>query len=146
MLIPPPLIAAGFAAAMWGVAEWTGAGGFAGQALIAGAVAFTGFAIDVSALIAFRRDRTTVNPMKPEATSALVTSGPYRFSRNPMYLGLTLILTAWALWLGNPWNAILIALFVAIVTRWQIMPEERAIAAKFGADFDDYRSRVRRWI
>lgn len=73
-------------------------------------------------------------------------AGPYRFTRNPMYLGMVLILLAWCLWLGNAAALLALAAFVGYITRFQIVPEERALAGRFGAAYEDYRRRVRRWV
>ena len=95
---------------------------------------------------AFWRQRTTVNPHTPERTSALVTGGIYRLTRNLMYLGMALFLAAWALWLGQltPWVGI--GVYVGYLNRFQIAPEERMLAQKFGAAWEAYRRRVRRWM
>lgn len=105
-----------------------------------------GGALALSGAISFRRARTTVNPLQPEATTALVTSGIYRFTRNPMYLGFALFLVAWAVWFAFPWSLLGVFGFVAYMSRYQIIPEERALAALFGSEFDRYRHRVRRWL
>ena len=87
-----------------------------------------------------------MHPRAPERSSRLVTGGVYRFSRNPMYLALALFLLAWALWLGNGAALVWPALFAAYLTRFQIVPEERALAAKFGQEYAQYCRRVRRWF
>ena len=96
--------------------------------------------------IAFRRAGTTVNPLHPENASDLVVGGIYRLTRNPMYLGMLLMLVGWAIWLGNvvPW--LLLPGFVAYMNRFQIIPEERALTSMFGKEFALYRARVRRWL
>lgn len=105
-----------------------------------------GLAFDMTGLVAFVRRRTTVNPLKPARTTALVTSGAYRITRNPMYLGMAFLLTAWAIWLGAlvPWCGPVA--FVLYITRFQIVPEERALARLFGPSYQDYTRRVRRWL
>lgn len=108
-------------------------------ALAGGLFAFAGVA-------AFRRARTTVNPVTPQATSAIVTTGVYRHSRNPMYVGFLLVLTGWGIYLGNLCAALLLPLFIAYMNRFQIAPEERALSAKFGSGYADYMRRVRRWL
>ncbi len=109
-------------------------------------VAVVGAGIAVLGVRAFRRAKTTVNPLHPETMSVLVVGGIYRATRNPMYLGMLLTLTGWAVWLGDitPW--LLWPGFIAYLNRFQIAPEERVLAAMFGDDFEMYRSRVRRWI
>lgn len=146
--IPPPLVALLLALAM---------GAFAGlgPALpwpegtrrgVALALAALGAGFDFAGLIAFLRHRTTINPLTPRKTSALVTTGVYRITRNPMYVGLLLFLTAWAVWLGAAWPLLAPLGFVAYITRFQIRPEERALTALFGDDFTTYTTRVRRWL
>lgn len=98
------------------------------------------------AVSAFVRAKTTVNPLAPGSAEKLVTSGLFRFSRNPMYLGMLLVLAGWVIWLGT-WPAILApALFIWIMTVFQIKPEERSLQLKFGDQFTLYRTRTRRWI
>lgn len=98
------------------------------------------------ALNAFYQAQTTTHPMHPDQASALVTDGIYRYTRNPMYLGMTLLLLAWALYLAN-WAALLgVALFMAYITRFQIIPEERALQRIFGEEYEAYRRSVRRWV
>ena len=94
----------------------------------------------------FMRARTTINPLRPQNTSALVTSGIYRFTRNPMYLGLALVLLGWSAFLCAAIALLGPVAFAAYVTRFQIVPEERVLLAKFGATYSEYLSRVRRWI
>ncbi len=109
-------------------------------------VFLAGLAIEISAVALFRGADTTVNPMKPRNTARLVNAGIYRFSRNPMYLGVMLVLFSWMLWLGNIVNLAVLVLFVWYITRFQIIPEERVLAELFPDEFDAYRMRVRRWI
>ena len=114
----------------------------AGAVVLAGA----GLAFAVPAIVAFRRARTTTNPLRIEAASALVTSGVFALSRNPMYVGLAAIVCAIALLVGTPWAALGPVLFVAYITRFQIVPEERLLAARFGTPYRDWCRRVRRWL
>ena len=105
-----------------------------------------GALIEVAALVTLWRSRTTINPVHPERARRLVTGGIYRVSRNPMYLSLLLLLAAYALRL-DAWAAWLGPLgFWAYVTRFQILPEERVLADKFGPDYRRYRERTRRWL
>jgi protein-S-isoprenylcysteine O-methyltransferase Ste14 len=113
---------------------------------VAISIAVVGGSIDLFSAVSFRRARTTVNPMKPERTSVLVTSGAYRFSRNPMYVGLLLVLVAWALFLNSAWALMGPAIFALYINRFQIAPEEKALAATFGAAYSAYKSSVRRWL
>lgn len=105
-----------------------------------------GFGIDLWAILSFKKAKTTINPMRPHKTSALVDTGVYEFSRNPMYVGLFLILSAWAFQLRNGWNAVVLIGFVCFITLFQIIPEEKALEELFPEAFEAYRSKVRRWI
>lgn len=109
-------------------------------------VGAVGVSLDAIALLYFFRSRTTINPLKPASASALVTGGIYRFTRNPMYLGLATLLLAWATYLGSLAALAGVPLFVLYMNRFQIAPEERALEARFGAEYIAYRRRVRRWL
>lgn len=146
--IPPPLVALLAAALAWmAVRSWPTATialpGARGLALVCVA---TGFGLDAVAGWRFLRRRTSVNPMVPGHASRLVCDGPYRFTRNPMYLGQALALLGLALWWQHPAALIAPALYVAWITRFQIRPEERVLQAKFGPAYTDYCQRVRRWL
>lgn len=105
-----------------------------------------GAAISAAGVWEFRRTRTTVNPLTPAASSSLVRSGVYAFTRNPMYLGFLFALIAWAIWLSHALALPLLPAFAAYIDRLQIRPEERILAARFGPEFAEYRSHVRRWV
>ncbi len=96
--------------------------------------------------VAFIRARTTVHPAYPERTSTLVVEGLYCISRNPMYLGFLLILLAWGVFLGSIPAFTPIPLFIGYITKYQILFEERALEQKFGDRYQQYKSKVRRWI
>jgi protein-S-isoprenylcysteine O-methyltransferase Ste14 len=146
--VPPPVVALLIAVAMWFMSSTSEPNATSLSARIAWGVglACIGQAISIAGMIAFRRARTTINPLKPSAASALVESGVFRFTRNPMYLGLLLSLAGWAAYLGNALPLIGLPLFAWYITRFQIKPEERALASMFGAKFTEYTGRVRRWI
>ena len=110
------------------------------------ALAVLGLLLNLLPKLAFGRAGTTVNPLRPASSRALVTSGLHGVSRNPMYLGHALLLVAWACWLRHPAALIGAPLYMAYVTRYQILPEEWALSAMFGAAYDAYRARVRRWL
>jgi len=103
-----------------------------------------GFVLLVTAVRGFRAVGTTLQPW--ESTTALVTSGPFRFSRNPVYLGYTLLYLGVALWTRSVWSLALLPLVLAAMTRLVIRREERYLDARFGAAYRDYARRVRRWI
>ena len=146
--IPPPLVALALALVMWVAAQWLPRPAAPPAVRLALAVGIGGLGLAVSGAgtLAFRRARTTVNPLRPERASSLVLSGVYRVTRNPMYLGMALGLLSWAAYLWSPLSLLGPAAFVAYITRFQIQPEERILAAKFGAEYEHYQSRVRRWI
>lgn len=98
------------------------------------------------ALAEFIRHRTSIDPHKPDKSSSLVTGSVYRFSRNPMYLSLTMWLAALGFYLGNLLSFLALPLFTWYITRFQIKPEERILHQKYGAAYWDYKSRVRRWL
>ena len=102
--------------------------------------------IDIVALLQFRASSTTFSPFRPDKSSALVTHGIYQYTRNPMYLGLLLMLCAWALLLESVSNVLLLTGFVVALTLVQIRPEEEALRSLFPEEFDEYRRNVRRWI
>lgn len=105
-----------------------------------------GLAIDVVAILQFRKHKTTINPLKPQNSTALITNGLYRFTRNPMYLGMALLLVGAALIMRCLSPMFMPIVFCLIVTGLQILPEERILTQKFGDDFRQYRHRVRRWF
>ncbi len=111
-----------------------------------GLVGILGGVFGARAFAAFAKARTTVNPVDIGSASALVTTGIYGISRNPMYVGLASLLVVLALSLSNVWLLLGPLIFVIFTTRFQIVPEERAMLAKFGADYSAYRRRVRRWL
>jgi protein-S-isoprenylcysteine O-methyltransferase Ste14 len=146
--IPPPAVAAVIAAAMWGISQLAPTLQMSG-ALRLGAAALAasaGVGFTASGLLAFRRARTIVDPTRPELASSLVRSGVYRVTRNPMYVGLACVLVAWAVFLSSAWALLGPAAFVLYIGRFQIAPEERALAKLFGSEYADYRAKVRRWL
>jgi len=103
-----------------------------------------GIAINVSAWIAFHQARTPVMPTKP--TTAIVIRGPYRFTRNPLYLSLALIYLGAALLLGYLWPLVFLPLAVFLISRLVIAREEAYLEGKFGDEYARYRNSVRRWL
>lgn len=108
-------------------------------------LAFAG-GIGFISLLQFFKSKTTVDPTRPSKASKLVTSGIYQFSRNPMYLGLLLMLLAWGLWLGNAFNVLLAAGFVFYMNTFQIIPEEEMLLQLFDKEYKQYCALVRRWF
>lgn len=148
LMMPPLLVWLIFAGAMFGVACVAPGISYALPARFELALALAAFggAVALAGVVAFRIKRTTVNPGTPGASSSVVSSGVYRVSRNPMYLGFFLALAGWALYLSNAGAVLLLPGFVAYLTQYQIKPEERALLAKFGPEFAQYMARVRRWV
>lgn len=146
--IPPPLVGLACGLAMWGLSRLAPAIAMsdAMRYVLAVGLVLLGFAIALSGVVSFRRARTTVNPLRPDAASELVTGGVYRFTRNPMYLGMLLVLVGWAAFLASPLALLGAAAFAFFIDRFQIRPEERALRAVFGESFNAYASRVRRWF
>ena len=106
-----------------------------------------GFVIIFSATKEFKKSDTTVNPMKPKTSTSLVTSGIFKYTRNPMYLGLTSILLASCFYFSSLLGIIVyVPLFILYITVFQIIPEEETMKGLFNDEYLDYCSKVRRWI
>jgi len=146
--IPPPVVMLAAAALMWALHRWIPLTHWIAPPWnrFGSLPAIVGLAIAVAAIIRFRQARTTTNPMDPSKASHLVMDGVFRISRNPMYLGLELLLIGWAVWLGSasPW--LIPPLFAVVITVVQIIPEERALGQRFGDQYRSYQRRVARWI
>jgi len=140
---PPPLLFLCCAVFMWWLRGESAPGMWAIMLLVMLVVA--GGIMGVGALQRFRHHQTTVSPTRPHHTSHLVTSGVYRISRNPMYLGLLCWLSAWACYLGVVWVWLGPLVLAVWLTRFQIMPEEQLLRARFGDEYVEYCRRVRRW-
>ena len=136
--IPPPIIAAICAAFAWHISQLTPELTLLWEPRVVIAIAVS--------LLAFRRADTTINPLSPEKANTVVQAGIYRLTRNPMYLGLALILFGFCIYLGNPLSILAVIAFIAYITRFQIIPEERALTEKFGQSYTQYRNSVRRWV
>lgn len=148
--VPPTLIAA-----IAGIIIWLASSPRTGKSLLE-IVAFNsllplaacsaGLLLIASAVLLFRDHGATLDPINLDKPTRLVTKGAYRFSRNPMYLGLALLLLAEILLLGVYWAIIFVPAFLAYVHRFQVIPEERALSARFGQDYQNYQQKTKRWL
>lgn len=121
-----------------------GPAGRSAAALAGWLVVALGTGLSVWGLATFRRAGTPIRPSSPAST--LVTHGPFRLSRNPMYVGLTLVYLGVTLLMNSVWTALFLPLVIAVLHLTVIRHEERYLAATFGHEYDDYRRRVRRWL
>lgn len=145
--IPPPLLAAITALVMWIGARdnvpyprppWLTA--------FASGIGIAALIIIVATILTLRRANTTVSPTRPDASRTLVQTGVFSVSRNPIYMASALLLLAFALHLWQPQSFVAIPVFAAWIHRFQIIPEERVLRAKFGETFERYAASTRRWI
>ena len=150
MRVPPLVVLVATSGLVWASAaltpEWTTDQRQTTRKLAAAALALVGLGVAMAGVWEFRKHGTTVNPMRPKASLTIVESGIYRWTRNPMYLGMHLGLVGLAVLCGNLWGMVAAHAFVAYITRFQIAPEERALAERFGEPYANYRGRVRRWV
>ena len=146
--IPPPVVGLIIAGGMWPAASLPPMLPLPASVPLLAAIILSGvgIAIVLGGVISFRRAQTTIDPLKPETSTYLVSTGIYAITRNPMYLGMLLVLLAWAVYLSSVWALLGPAAFVLYMTRFQIMPEERALQTLFGAAFAEYKQRARRWL
>jgi len=146
--IPPLAVTAIAGALAWSIARYFPAVGLGmvARTWLALGLVLLGVACSVAGAAAFRRARTTVNPLRPEAAIALVVSGIYRVTRNPMYLGFLCLLLGELAWLANPLALLTAPAFVLYLNRFQILPEEQGLRHRFGLEYSLYASRVRRWL
>lgn len=146
--VPPPAVAAAAAIIMWGISRLAPQIALPSDIrwAVSLAIAVIGVAFSAEGALTFRRARTTTNPTRPEQASSLVSKGIYRVTRNPMYLGLSIVLVAWAIFLSSAWALLGVAAFVLYISRFQIVPEERALSNLFGAEYASYKAIVRRWL
>lgn len=146
--IPPPAVALLLVLLMWGLSHLLPRIEIQAALRIAltVCVGIAGMSFGVAGTVAFRRAKTTVNPLRPERTSSLVITGVYKVTRNPMYVGMMLALLSWAIYLASPAALLGPVLFIAYITEFQIKPEEKALLLKFGQPYQQYLTTVRRWI
>ena len=142
--VPPLAVAAGAALGQLLVARSTPRR--TARTVTATALATASAALLASSVRAFRRSNTSVNPLEPAVASTLVTGGPNRLTRNPMYLGMAGLLAAHAIARGRTAALLPVAGFIAYIDRLQVAPEEAALRAQFGEDYAAYVHDVPRWL
>lgn len=147
-LIPPPVALLIGIALIWGLSEWLPAAGLdlPGRPWITALLFALGLGLMVIAAWSLQKAHTTINPIWPDHAKHLVTSGIYRHSRNPIYLGDAVILLGMVVWFGNWLGLVVVALFALFLDRVQIRAEEQALGRLFGEGYRNYVSRTRRWI
>ena len=105
-----------------------------------------GFYIIIRSSRLFAQAKTTIDPLRPFKSTYLITNDIYKYSRNPMYFGYLLIILSSSVYLGNLISIIIIPLFIFTINFLQIIPEEETLKDLFGPTYDEYLSKVRRWI
>ncbi|WP_318443497.1 methyltransferase family protein [Photobacterium leiognathi] len=118
---------------------------FDGKSLLISMLCFIGVIPGFTAIIAFAKANTTIDPRYPQKTSRLVTTGIYRFTRNPMYLGLVFFLFAAAFYFSALSCFVVVPVFIWVMNNFQIEPEEAVLLAMFGEDYQHYCQTVHRW-
>jgi len=146
--IPPPVLVIISVALMWVLSRYFP---FAPHLLpynyfVAAIFAIAGIGFIAPAVRQFLRAQTTVHPMHPQKTTVLVTEGVYKVTRNPMYVGLWLILNAVGFFLNALTPFVVIVLFLLYIENFQIKPEEEALSQLFGESFEQYKKNVKRWL
>ncbi|RUM75801.1 MAG: isoprenylcysteine carboxylmethyltransferase family protein [Sulfurovum sp.] len=148
LLIPPPVYALMMGGLMWFLNHHFPINHFIAMPWnwIGVVLILISGAFDIWSILLFFKKHTTANPMKPENTTDLVTKGLYKITRNPMYVGLLVILTGYAIWLGSVTPFLVLPIFYFLITEMQIKPEEAILEEKFGQEYLNYKKRVRRWL
>lgn len=146
--IPPPIIAIFCAIMMWMLRDFGPSINLSDNFKLSILFICIGIAIafDLSALREFGRAKTTINPLNPQKAQSIVTSGIYKITRNPMYVGIVVLLFGFCMKFGSYIGFIFIPLFITYITIFQIIPEEIALEAKFRDEYLKYKNKVRRWI
>ena len=146
--VPPPIVMVLIGALAWLVSRYIPSASFQLplNAFSAAAFVIAGVALNLYPKLLFHRAGTTINPLKPSSTTYLVTSGLYRYTRNPMYLGQSLILLGWTVYLHNFIGFLALPAFVLYISRFQIRPEERHLSVRFPDEYAAFLRRSRRWL
>ena len=144
--IPPPLVTIFFGCCIYFSKDFFLTENTQALTLLSYVLFLLGFGILFSAARSFKKHKTTINPIKIETASSLVVSGIFSYSRNPMYLGMALILLGLSLKFNLIGGLIFTTLFILFITNFQIKPEEKAMQKIFGEEFLSYKNKVRRWL
>lgn len=146
LAVPPPAFAALALLAQILLTRRAGVREVPGRRAAAAALAVASAGVSTTAARSLSAHDTTIDALNPGSASTLVTDGVFARSRNPIYVGLALLLTASAAWTGRKRSLLPVAAFVVLMDRMQIPAEEGALAARFGAEYDAYRAATRRWL
>ena len=144
--IPPPIVTATFGLIIYFSKSFTPVYSFENSNMISVIFLLFGLGIFSAAVQSFKKHKTTINPLSPDKASSLVNSGIFSYSRNPMYLGMLLILLSVSFKFNISGGLFISFLFKIYITRFQIIPEEKAMAKLFGEEFITYKNQTRRWI
>ena len=144
--IPPPILALVMIVLIYLSSFFIESTKFNYQGSLSVLVLILGLACAIPSFKLFARYKTTISPLKPSDATALVTEGMYRYSRNPMYLGLLLLTIASTIWFGTWFGIIINIVFIFLINFLQIIPEEEALLEIFGEEYEEYKKNVRRWI
>ena len=144
--IPPPILAFLMIGLVYLSSLLIGSVSFDYQASLSVVLVIAGMGCALPSFRLVARKKTTISPFTPSETSVLLTEGMYRYSRNPMYLGLLLLIIAATIWFGTWFGIIISLLFILLMNIFQIIPEEEALLQIFGEEYLEYKKKVRRWI
>ena len=144
--IPPPIVTATFGLIIYFSKSFSPVYSFDNSNMISVIFLLFGLGIFSAAVQSFKKHKTTINPLSPDKASSLVNSGIFSYSRNPMYLGMLLILLSVSFKFNISGGLFISFLFKIYITRFQIIPEEKAMAKLFGEEFITYKNQTRRWI
>ena len=144
--IPPPIVTLTFILLSFWLANYLPKLAFNYQGLSSLLMILIGLTIIVIGVKTFNNSDTTINPLNPSEASHLVTEGVFSYTRNPMYLGMVIILLGVSIYNGVYIGIIILPCFIFYITEFQIKPEEKAMEEIFAGDYTDYLKRVRRWL
>lgn len=144
--IPPPILGILFYGFLYFSKDYLPKMSFSYGVEVSTFVIILGVIIDLLAMKEFRKHKTTLTPLHPEKTTFIVTTGIFNYSRNPMYLGLVLILLGISVRVNLVGGIVILPLFVFYLSYFQIIPEEKVLEIKFGDEYLNYKRRVRRWL